>query len=53
MKYRSIHDEPTTISVDLIGGKSNYQTLQQDQNKGEDIPMEINVASLIKQLKDI
>lgn len=31
LKYYNVHDEPTTINVNLFGEKRIYKALQQDQ----------------------
>lgn len=48
-----MHDESVTISIDLLEAKRICQALQQDRKECEATTMEINVASLINQLKEM
>lgn len=49
LKFQNLHNEPITVNVYLQEAKRIYQLLQQDQ--GEYDAMEINVASLLGQLR--
>lgn len=53
LKYHNVHDKSVIININILGEKWIYKALQQHQKEGEAKAMEINVSSLIKQLKDM
>lgn len=54
LKYHNFHNEPITIYGDLSGARRIHKDLQRDQNgKDNEKVMEINMASLTKQLKEM
>lgn len=53
LKYHKVHDESVTICTGLSREKMIYKALQQDQKQGQFKAMEIIVAFLIMQLRDI
>lgn len=53
MKYHNIHGELVTINTDLTRAKNDYQAKKQEHREGESTSMEINVASVVKHLKEM
>lgn len=53
LKYHNKFDVLTKIRVDLFGAKRIYKALQHDEKEGEAKAMKINLASLIRYLKDM
>lgn len=53
MKYHNVHNEPFTISADLVETKNIYQSLEQKQKQCEATSMEINVVSLVRKLREM
>lgn len=51
IKYQNFHGDSTTISVNLIRAKRIYPSLQKKQKEGKATTIEINVNSLVEQLK--